>query len=79
MEDRRASAGIATMLSGALAATAVVSCLCKRGDLPRVPTTLHIDLMEGRIKRTGPLRRRLIQTAMSVFFRRLERQDAERP
>ncbi len=51
------SIGTAAMLAGSLAATAVISVLCGKGEIPIVPTTLHIDLLEGRIARTGPVKR----------------------
>ena len=72
------SVGVATMLSGALAATAVVDRLCGSGRFPAVPVTLHVDLMEGRVARTGPARRAVFRLAMRLFVRALARGDAGR-
>jgi hypothetical protein len=64
------------MLSGALAATAVVSIVCRRGSFPVVPVTLHVDLMEQRIATCGPLRRWLARQLIRRRFRRLRRPPA---
>lgn len=65
------SIAMATMISGALAATAIIAYVCGRSLPACVPTTLHVDFMEGRISRTGPLRRWALRKVMTAFFRRL--------
>lgn len=76
LEGKVPSVGVATMLSGALAAAAIVSHFCGKRRIPAVPTTLHIDLMERRIRTTGPLKRRLLRWIIRRMVRRLAEESA---
>lgn len=55
------SVGISCLLAGALAATASIDYLLDKGNIPLVPSTIHIDLMQQKIVRTGSLRRWLLR------------------
>lgn len=57
------------MLAGALAATAAVDYLLDRKNFPVVPTTIHIDLMQQKLVRTGPLKRWLFRKYVKYLFR----------
>ncbi|MCK4817249.1 ThiF family adenylyltransferase [bacterium] len=56
------------MLAGALAATASVDYLLDRKSIPVVPTTIHIDLMQQKLVRTGPLRRWFLRKYVKYSF-----------
>jgi molybdopterin/thiamine biosynthesis adenylyltransferase len=63
------SIGTAAMFAGSFAATAVISVLCGRGRIPIVPTTIHIDLLEGRIGKTGPAKRWFARQGLRLVVR----------
>ncbi len=63
-EGKVPSIGIGTMVSGSLGATAVVDRVCGWRRLPAVPVTTHVDLLSGRLQRTGPARRWVIRQLM---------------
>jgi len=54
-------------LNAALVPTAVYSCLFKKGRLPIVPTTLHIDLLGVKMISTGSKKRWLMKRAVGVI------------
>jgi molybdopterin/thiamine biosynthesis adenylyltransferase len=54
-------------LNAALVPTAVYSCLFDKGNLPIVPTTLHIDLLGAKMIRNGPRKRWIIKQSVGVL------------
>lgn len=54
-------------LNAALVATAVYSYLFNKGNLPVVPTTLHIDLLGVKMVSTGPKKRWLMKKAIGIL------------
>jgi molybdopterin/thiamine biosynthesis adenylyltransferase len=54
-------------LNAALVPTAVYSCLFDKGNLPIVPTTLHIDLLGAKMIKTGPRKRWIIKRSVGVL------------
>ncbi|MGY5863166.1 MAG: ThiF family adenylyltransferase [Candidatus Thorarchaeota archaeon] len=54
-------------LNAALVSTAVFSCLFDKGNLPIVPTTLHVDLLGRRMTNTGPRKRWFVKRAIGIF------------
>jgi len=60
--------GTACMLSGAWAATASIDCILGKNSIPVVPTTIHIDLMQQKLVRTGPLRRWFLKKYVQFSF-----------
>ena len=81
---RAPSVGTSCLLSASLNALAILDQILDRGRFPVVPETVHIDLMEQRVRRTGRLRRRLFRWLVGRHLRRLETGDggiegADRP
>lgn len=72
-EGQVPSIGTAVLLSGSLTATAVIDYLLGRHRFPVVPTTLHIDLAEGRIVRTGRFKRALFRLFVRCYLAYLQR------
>lgn len=69
------SIGTAAMLAGSLAATAILSVVCGKGTVPIVPTTMHVDLLEGRVARTGPRRRWFARQGLRLFMGMARRRE----
>ncbi len=51
--------------NSALVSTAIIGWMFNRGDIPIAPTTIHVDLMGGKIVRTGPKKRWLMKKIMA--------------
>ena len=54
-------------LNAALVSTAVFGYLFDKGNLPVVPTTLHIDLLGGRMTSTGPKKRWFVKRVIGIL------------
>jgi len=63
------SIGTSCMLAGALAATASIDYLLDRKSIPVVPATIHIDLMQQKLVRTGSLRRWFLKKYIQLSLR----------
>jgi molybdopterin/thiamine biosynthesis adenylyltransferase len=56
-------------LNAAIVSTAVYSYLFKNGNIPVMPTSLHIDLLGAKLGKTGPKKRWLVKKAASAIIR----------
>jgi molybdopterin/thiamine biosynthesis adenylyltransferase len=54
-------------LNAALVSTAVFGHLFDKGKMPVVPTTLHVDLLGGRMTSTGPKKRWFVKRAIGIL------------
>jgi molybdopterin/thiamine biosynthesis adenylyltransferase len=69
------SIGTSCMVSGAAVAVAAADWLLGRKSMPAVPATLHIDLIERKVIRTGRLRRFLLRTLSGLYLRWIQRRS----
>jgi molybdopterin/thiamine biosynthesis adenylyltransferase len=54
-------------LNAALVPTAIFGYMFDKGNLPVVPTTLYVDLLGGKIAKTGPKKRWFVKKAIGVL------------
>ena len=54
-------------LNAALVSAAVFDVLFDKGNLPIVPTTLHVDLLGGRMTSTGPKKRWFVKRLIGIL------------
>ncbi len=54
-------------LNAALVSAAVFGYLFDKGNIPVVPTTLHIDLLGGRMTSTGPKKRWIVKRLIGIL------------
>jgi molybdopterin/thiamine biosynthesis adenylyltransferase len=54
-------------LNAALVSAAVFDILFDKGNLPIVPTTLHVDLLGGRMTSTGPKKRWFVKRLIGIL------------
>jgi sulfur-carrier protein adenylyltransferase/sulfurtransferase len=60
-EGKIPSIGTSCLLAGSLATVGVIDTLLGKGTFPQIPESIHIDLMERKIVRTGRLKRLLLR------------------
>jgi molybdopterin/thiamine biosynthesis adenylyltransferase len=60
----------AVLLAGSLAATAIVDVICGRSRLPVAPTTMHVDPLEGKLVRSGGMKKRIMRGIARLALRR---------
>ncbi len=62
------SIGLSCMLSGALASSAIIDWRLQKKQFPIVPVTLHVDLLQHKIVKTGYFKRLFLKSFMSLYF-----------
>ena len=53
----------------AFVSSAIIGWMFNRGNLPLVPTTIHLDMLAGKVVRTGPKKRWIMKKVMARKFR----------
>ncbi|MGY5879065.1 MAG: ThiF family adenylyltransferase [Candidatus Thorarchaeota archaeon] len=66
-EGKAPAIAAACRLNAALVPTAVYGYLFNKGNLPVVPTTLHVDLLGAKMNSTGPRKRSIVKRAVGVL------------
>jgi len=66
-EGKAPAIAAACRLNAALVPTAVYGYLFDKGNLPVVPTTLHVDLLGVKMNSTGPRKRWFVKRAVGVL------------